>query len=337
MKKRDVSMTALGVFMLTLTVPAIAAAPAAPHYAVTAHYAVGGDGGWDYLTFDPSGNRLFIARNDRVMVMDAGSGKLLAQIPGMKHAHGVALVPGKPVGYVSNGHGNDVSVIDTDSYKVVGTIPVSGKDPDAIIIDSATGHVLAMDGHSKEVSVIDPVARKEIAHIAVPGNPEFAVTDGEGNLWVNLEDAGKLAYIDLNTNILKQVWSLAPCEGPTGLAYDSASQRLFSVCANGKMVVTDARDGHQVAVLEVGKEPDADRWDAKRKLVFSSSRDGTLSVVRQLDADHYRVVQTLPTLKSARTMAMDPASGKLFLAGATEAEHGKPVKGFQVLVVSPKS
>ncbi len=335
MKISNVSLATLALAALTLALPA-AAATVAPHYAVTQHYALGGDGGWDYLTLDPSGDRLFIARNDRVMVMDAGTGKLLAQIPGMQHAHGVALAPGKHLAYVSNGHGNDVSIVDTKRYKVVGKIPVSGKDPDAIIMDPATGHVLAMDGHSNEVSVIDPVARKEIAHIAVPGNPEFAVTDGKGNLWVNLEDAGKLAHIDLNTNTLKQVWSLAPCEGPTGLSYDSVNQRLFSVCANGKMVVTDARDGHQVAVLDVGKDPDADRWDARRKLVFSSSRDGTLSVVRQLDADHYRVVQTLPTLKSARTLTLDPATGKLFLAGAKVAERGKPVEGFEVLVVSPK-
>ena len=335
--KSHAALFALSLVALTAALPARAAAPAMAHYAVTGHYALGGDGGWDYLSLDQQGKRLFIARNDRVMVMDAHSGKLLAQIPGMQHAHGVALVPGKSVGYVSNGHGDSVSVIDTDSYKVTGTIAVSGKDPDAVIIDPATGHVLAMDGHSNEVSVIDPVARKEIAHIAVPGNPEFAVTDGKGNLWVNLEDAGKLAHIDLRSNTLKQVWSLAPCEGPTGLAFDSARQRLFSVCANGKLIVTDARDGHRVAQLAIGKDPDAVAYDSRRRLIFSSSREGTLSVVQQQDADHYRVAQTVPTVKSARTLALDHATGEVFVAGAKVAERGQPVQGFEVLVVAPKA
>jgi YVTN family beta-propeller protein len=337
MKKRNAFMAAL----LSLTVMAItgcastAVAPTSPHYAVTHRYRLDGDRSWDYLTFDPSENRLFIARDDRVLVMDAGTGKLLAQIPGMQHAHGVALAPNEHRAYISNGHGNSIAIVDTTSYKLLGQIPVGGQDPDAILMDPTTGHVLAMDGHSNEISVIDTTARKEIARIPLPSNPEFGVADDKGNLWVNLEDAGELAHIDLKTSTLKEVRPLAPCEGPTGLSYDSVNQRLFSVCANGKMVVTDARNGRQVAVLDVGKHPDADRWDAKRKLVTSSSRDGTISVVRQLDADHYRLIQTVTTLKSARTEALDPASGKLFVAGADFAERGKPVKGFQVLVASP--
>ncbi|MEO8999711.1 MAG: YncE family protein [Rhodanobacter sp.] len=327
---------AIALFLAT-AVPAMAATPAAvPVYAVTAQHALGGDGGWDYLSLDPAAHHLFIARNDRVMVVDTTSGKLLAEIPGMQHAHGVALMPAQHRGYVSNGQGDNISVIDTDTFKVVGQIAVSGKDPDAIIVDPASGHVLTMNGDSNNVSVIDPVAGKELTTIAVPSNPEFAVSDGNGNLWVNLEDSGQLAHIDLKSNKLVQAWSLTPCEGPTGLAFDASHQRLFSVCANGVMIVTDAKDGHQVAKLSIGKHPDAVAWDAGRKLVLSSNGEGSLSVVQQFDADHYKVVENVPTLKSARTLALDPDTHEVFLAGARKATKGAPVEGFEVLVVTGK-
>ncbi|MFC5582705.1 YncE family protein [Rhodanobacter terrae] len=315
------------------------APPAIPTYAVTAQHALGGVGGWDYLSLDPAAHHLFIARDDRVMVVDTTSGKLLAEIPGMQHAHGVALIPMGHRGYVSNGHGDNITVIDTDTFKVTGHIAVSGKDPDAIIVDAASGHVLAMNGHSNNISVIDPVAGRELTTIALPSNPEFAVSDGKGNLWVNLEDSAQLAHIDLNTNKLLQTWSLAPCEGPTGLAFDAGMQRLFSVCANGMLIVTDATNGHHVAEIAIGKRPDAVAWDAERKLVLSSNGEGTLSVVQQYaqhGKERYRVAATVPTLKSARTLALDADTHEVFLVGAQKAGKGMPVEGFEVLVVGGK-
>lgn len=315
------------------------APPAIPTYAVTAQHALGGVGGWDYLSLDPAAHHLFIARDDRVMVVDTTSGKLLAEIPGMQHAHGVALIPMGHRGYVSNGHGDNITVIDTDTFKVTGHIAVSGKDPDAIIVDAASGHVLAMNGHSNNISVIDPVAGRELTTIALPSNPEFAVSDGKGNLWVNLEDSAQLAHIDLNTNKLLQTWSLAPCEGPTGLAFDAGMQRLFSVCANGMLIVTDATNGHHVAEIAIGKRPDAVAWDAERKLVLSSNGEGTLSVVQQYaqhGKERYRVAATVPTLKSARTLALDADTHEVFLVGAQKAGKGMPAEGFEVLVVGGK-
>lgn len=325
------------IFSAFLTLLSCTPTWAAPHavgpYAVTRHVTLGGRGGWDYLSLDTASHRLFIARNNRVMVVDARTGKLLAQIPGMQHAHGVALVPTQHRGYVSNGDGNDISVINTRTFKVLGHIAVSGKDPDAIIVDPASGHIIAMDGDSNEISVVDPLAGKEVATITVPGNPEFAVTDGRGNLWVNLEDAGTLAHIDLNTDTLKNVWSLAPCKGPTGLAFDPASRRLFSVCANGLMMVTNADNGHRVAQLAIGKHPDAVAYDASLHNVLSSSGEGVLNVIHQEDADHYRILQNLPTRKSARTLALDPVTHQIFLVGAKTVGRGKPVHDFGVLVV----
>jgi len=320
---------------LALTVPAMAAAPEMP-YAVTQHYELGGAGGWDYLSLDAASHRLFIARDDRVMVMDASSGKLVGEVSGMQHAHGVALLPSKHQAFVSNGHGDNVSVVDTDALKITGHIAISGKDPDAIVFDDATGHLLTMNGHSGNISVIDAQAGKELATINVPGRPEFGVSDGAGQLFLNLEDKNQLARVDLNAKKVLNVWSLGPCDGPTGLAFDKANHRLFSVCANGWLIVTDANDGHQVAKLSISKDPDAVVFDAQRKVILSSGGEGKLSVVAQDDADHYRVVGNLPTQPSARTLALDPQTHTVYLAAAGKAAKGKPVEGFGVLVVAPR-
>ena len=324
--------SAWAVWLAAALSPLCAAAAPVGGHAVVAHHALGGSGGWDYLTFDVAGDRLFIARDNRVMVVAAGSGKLLGEIPGMQHAHGVALLPGRQRAYVSNGRGNDVSVVDLRTLKVIDRIPVNGKNPDAIIFDSASGDVLAMNGDSNSISVLDPQSNKELGTIALTGNPEFAASDGRGNVYVNLEDKGELAHVDIRTRKVLDTWPLAPCEGPTGLALDAAHARLFSVCANGWMIVTDAHDGHQVARLPIGKHPDAVAWDAQRHDVLSSSGEGVLNVIHQDDADHYSVQQSVPTLKSARTLALDPASHRVFLVGA-ESPRGAPVKGFQLLTV----
>ena len=313
-----------------------AAAPATNTYKVTQQYALGGAGSWDYLTLDSASHHLFIARDNRVMVVDTGSGKVVKEIPGMQHAHGVALVSGLQRAYVSNGRGDNVSVVDLDTFKVIGHIAVSGKNPDAIIYDGATAHVLAMNGDSNNISVIDPKSAKELASIALPGNPEFAVSDGSGSVYVNLEDKSELAQIDTKTNTLKHTWPLTPCEGPTGLAFDAAAARLFSVCANGWMIVTDAHDGHQVARLAIGKRPDAVAYDPGTHRIFSASGEGVLDVIEQVDADHYVALKGLATHKSARTLALDPKTHQVFLVGAKTSGHGVPVTGFELLVARPR-
>ncbi|RUL79995.1 YncE family protein [Dyella choica] len=330
MNKKIAQALALAGLLCT---PLWAAAQGQDAYKVTHQYALGGTGGWDYLTLDQAGHRLFIARDDRVMVADSASGKLLKEIPGMQHVHGVALVPSLHRGYASNGHGNNVSVIDLDTLKVTGHIAVSGKDPDAIIYDPATSHVLAMNGDSNNISVIDPASGKELGTIALDGNPEFAVSDGQGNVYNNIEDKAELVQIDSKAGKVLHTWSLAPCEGPTGLALDAANKRLFSACANGWLIVTDATDGHQVAKLPIGKQPDAAGFDPETHEVFASSRQGVLNVYHQDSADQYSKVADVPTMKSARTMALDADSHQIYLVGAKVAEKGKPVSGFTLLVV----
>ncbi|TAL93299.1 MAG: YncE family protein [Rhodanobacter sp.] len=270
------------------------------------------------------------------MVVDARTGKITREIPGIKHAHGVALVPALRRAYVTNGHGDDVSVINLETLTTVGHIKVDGKNPDAVIYDNASGHVLAMNGDSNSISVIDPQLGKELTTIALVGNPEFAASDGSGNVYVNLEDKGELAHIDTKTNAVLRNWPLAPCEGPTGLALDQSHQRIFSVCANGWLIVTDATNGHQVAKIAVGKDPDAVAYDAATGMIFSPSRTGVLNIVRQIDADHYQAVEALPTMKSVRTLALDETHHIVYLVGAKVAERGKSVSGFTLFVVKAR-
>jgi len=328
-------MKSLTLLLLLAIGPAVASAdqPAAATYAVQQRHLLGGSGGWDYLSLDPAAHHLFIARNDRVMVVDTRSGKLLTEIPGMNHAHGVALALARHRGYVSNGQGNSVGVIDLDSLKLLGSIPVSGKNPDAIVFDPASGHVLTMNGHSDSASVIDPAAGKEVATIALPGRPEFAVSDGHGHVFANLEDKNELVQLDTKTDKVENVWSLAPCDSPSGLAYDAASRRLFSVCDNNLMVVTNADNGHQVARVTIGKGPDAAAFDAQTRLVYSSNHDGTLTIVHEDDADHYSVLANVVTQPGARTLALDPSTHLAYLVTADPAPRGAPVNGFTLLVV----
>jgi YVTN family beta-propeller protein len=318
---------AIGPAAVSATQPPVAT------YAVQQRLLLGGSGGWDYLSIDPAAHHLFITRNDRVMVVDTSSGKLLTEIPGMSRAHGVALALAQQRGYVSNGQGNSVSVIDLASLKTLGNIPVSGQNPDAIVFDSATGHVLTMNGHSNTASVIDPAAGKEVATIALPGRPEFAVSDGHGHVFANLEDKGELIKLNTKTNKVENVWSLAPCDSPSGLTYDAASGRLFSVCDNNLMIVTDAGNGHQVAKVAIGKGPDAAAFDAQTRLVYSSNHDGTLTIVHEDDADHYTVLANVATQQGARTLALDPTTHLAYLVTADPAPKGAPVNGFTLLVV----
>lgn len=329
-------LTRLALLGMALTPIVSMAAGASASYSVQHQYALGGEGKWDYLKLDASARRLYITRNDRVMVMDVNHGSLIGEVGGAVGAHGVALVPALHRGYVSNGHGDSLTPFDLVTLKALPAIPVSGKDPDALIFDEASADLWAFNGHSSTASVIDPSTEKEIATVVLPGKPEFAATDHAGHIYVNLEDVAKIAEIDAHTHKVLATWSLAPCAGPTGLAIDTEHRRLFSVCANHKMVVTDANDGHQVATLPIGGDPDAAGYDGQTHKAYSSNRDGTLTVIDQVDADHYTVAANVLTQQGARTLAIDDKTHRIFLAAASVKPTGSSASGpasFGVLVV----
>jgi len=305
-----------------------AAAAPATTYAVDGRWTLGGTGGWDYLTVDAATHRLFVTRADHVDVVDIANGERIGTVQPTAGVHGVALAPALHKGYASNGRGDSVSVFDLRTLATLKTVPIQGHNPDAIVFDAPSARVLTFNGRSHDATVIDTKTDAPVATIALSGKPEFAVSDGGGRVFVNIEDRAELSVIDTRRAELVATWPLAGCEEPSGLALDAKQQRLFSVCANGHLVVTDAKSGRHVAEVAIGQGPDAVAFDAERALVFSSNgEDGTLSVIHQDDADRYSVVATVPTQKSARTLALDPASHRVFLAAAEFEPATAPAPG----------
>jgi YVTN family beta-propeller protein len=328
-----------------LTAVSIAAGGAAPNMAVLQHFKLGGAGGWDYLAVDAKG-RLFISRATRVDVVSVESGKLIGSIADTEGVHGIAFAPDLNRGYTSNGRANSVTAFDLDTLKVIKEVKISGRNPDAILYEPAGKHVFTFNGASKDVTVLDASSLAVIATLPVPDKPEFAAEDGRGQIFVNIEsDPGQMLVIDAQKLMVKSTWPLPGCNSPSGLAIDGAHHRLFSVCDGKVMAVTDAVNGKQVALVPIGEHPDAAGYDQKRGLVYSSNGEGTLSVVRQDSADRYSVVQSVPTQRGARTMAIDPATGKVYLVTAdfgpapaptAEQPHPRPAlipDSFVVLVV----
>jgi YVTN family beta-propeller protein len=293
-----------------------------PRFEVQQRWDVGGnasgnDGWWDYLTLEASGQRLFVSRSTRVEVIDTTSGWVMGSIPNTQGVHGIALAPDLKRGFTSNGRSDSLTVFDLQTLAVIQEVKIPGHHPDAILYEPVGRHVFAFNGRSKDVTVLDASKLSVIATIPVPDKPEFAVDDGDGRIYVNIaSDQGQLVMINSRNLTAEATWTLAGCSSPSGLAIDRTNHRLFSVCDGEVMAITDARTGRQVARVPIGDWPDAAAYDAKRHLVFSSNGDGSLTVVRQLSADRYEVAATVPTQYGARTMALDPASGKVYLVTA---------------------
>ena len=318
----------------------------APAYALSAPWSVGGAGGWDDLTVDAAGRRLFVTRSDHVAVLGLEDGKSLGQVTPTSGVHDVALAPKLGKGYASNGRGDSVTVFDLKTLATTATIAIEGHNPDAIVFDEPSARVFTFNGHSHDATVIDTASEKAVATIALSGKPEFAVSDRKGRIFVNIEDRAELSEIDTKAAKVLATWKLADCEEPSGLALDVEHARLFSVCQNGHLVVTDAASGRHVATVAIGSGPDGVVFDAQRHLVFSSNgEDGTLTIIHQQSADRYEVLQNLPTRKSARTLALDLKTHRVFLAAAdfeaatevsTPKARPKMKQGsFKVLVVVP--
>ena len=324
-------MTFRNVACLMTAALAFAAAPAlraqdAPQFHVLQTLPLGGEGSWDYLRFDPDGQRLFIARSTRIMVVDLKTGKLTGEIPGTSGVHGVALVPKAHRGLTSNGKADAATLFDLDTLKPIATIATGGK-PDAILFEPLTGMVMTMNGRANSISVIDPAAAKVVSTIALPGRPETAVSDGQGSVYVNLEDKAQIAQVDVRKGTVTQVWNLAGCTEPTGLAIDLATHRLFTGCHSGVLIVVDAQTGKNIASLPIGNGVDAVGYDAGEHLIFTSNGEGSLSVIRQTGADTYKNLQTVATLPGAKTLAMDPATHRIFTVANKDGQFSLLVIG----------
>lgn len=316
MQKLLRSLLPASLLLLFVPVAGHAASPStAPRLLST--LPLGGPGGWDYLSFDASHRHLFVSRGDRVLVIDVDQHKQIGTIADTQGVHGIAIADDLQRGFTSNGKNASVTEFDLGTFKTLATIGGTGEKPDAIVYDQPSHHVLTFNGKSHSASVIDPAKGAVVATIALPGKPEFAVSDGAGHVYNNIEDKSELVEIDTASNKLLHAWRLAPCESPSGLAIDTRHHRLFSVCDNRTMAITDALDGHHVASVPIGDGPDAVVFDASTSTIYSSNGEsGTITAVQQDDADHYHVSATIPSQVSARTLALDPKLHRLYLSAA---------------------
>lgn len=307
--------------------PLLPLAAAAGDLGVLHRFNLGGEGGWDYLSYDAPSHRLFISRGQHVMVVDPRSGSVVGDIPDTPGVHGIALAPALDKGFTSNGRDNSVSVFTASSLKTTARIATpKGENPDFIAYDEGAKQVLAFNGRSHNASVIDAVGEKLVATIPLAGKPEAAVSDGRGRMFVDIEDRNALQAIDLKSGAVVATWPLAGCDEPAGLAIDREARRLFVGCHNKVLLVVDADTGKTVAQLPIGEGVDANGFDAGRRLVFSSQGDGTLSVMQAGAADHYQPVQTVATARGARTMAVDAVQHQVYLVTA-EFDEQPPAPG----------
>jgi DNA-binding beta-propeller fold protein YncE len=273
-------------------------------YKVVATWKLGGDGGWDYLTADSQGRRLFIARATRVMVVDMESGKQIGEISDTPGVHGVALVPALGRGFTSNGGEDKVSVFDLKTLALEKKIKV-GTRPDAIVYDPFSKRVFTFNARSYDTTAIDAAKSEVVGKIELGGKPEFAASDENGTMWVNIENTSELVAFDPVQLAVKSKWKLADCEDPTGLSIDRKARRLFVGCGNRKMAIVDADSGKIVATPAIGGGCDGTAFDPDRSLAFASAGDGTITVIHEENADKFVVAQTVPTQKGARTIALD--------------------------------
>lgn len=310
----------LSVFLLNLLLAGYAGAASGPGYHVVTTYNLGGDGGWDYLIADPETHRLYISRGTHVMVIDAETGKSVGDIADTPGVHGIALAPELGRGFTSNGREGTVSIFDIKTL-VTSNKAKAGENPDAIIYDPATKRVFTFNGRSHNSTAIDATTGNVLGTIKLDGKPEFAASDGKGEIFVNIEDKSELTAIDASKLEVKATWPLAPCIEPSGLSIDREHRRLFAGCDNKVMAVVDADSGKVLATPAIGEGVDATRFDPGTGLAFASCGEGVLTVIREESPNKFAVAENVPTQQGARTMALDTSTHKVY---TVTAKFGPP-------------
>jgi YVTN family beta-propeller protein len=302
----------LGVLVFLIAISAVATDAG---YHVIKSYKLGGDGGWDYLKLDSSSRRLYISRATHVIVIDADSGKAVGDIPDTPGVHGIALAPELGRGFVSNGREGTVTIFDIETLKLIAKVKV-GDNPDAILYDPATKRVFTFNGRSQDSTAIDAAKGTVLGTIKLEGKPEFAVSDGKGEIFVNIEDKSQLDAIDPSKLEVKSSWPLAPCEEPSGLSMDLKNRRLFVGCDNKMMAVVDADSGKVLATPAIGDGVDATAFDEGTGLAFASCGEGVLTVVREESPSKFSVAENVKTQDGARTLALDDKTHQVFVVTA---------------------
>ena len=302
-------------FALSLAAAVGLAAQTSSLYRVTHTYTLGGDGSWDYIVPDPLNHRLFIARQNRVMVVDENSGTLIGEVTGIQGAHGTAVASSTGHGFATSGNDQSVVMFDLKTFKALSRIPAA-EDADAIVYDSVSNRVFTLNGDAHSSTVIDPRAGTLITNIPLGGKPEYGASGGDGKVYANLTDTSEVVVIDAKTATVARRWQTAPCKQPVAMAIDPAHHRLFSGCRSGLLAVSDYEAGKVVATVPIGAGVDGAGYDPASGDVFASNADGTLTVVHQDDPDHYHAVQTIQTPQGSRNMGLDPSNHRVFVVSA---------------------
>jgi DNA-binding beta-propeller fold protein YncE len=333
-------MYRLSGLLTFLALAAFCTAADAPGFKLTKRYPVPGDGGFDYVTYDTSSNRVYASHGTEVDVLDADSGKLLGKVEGTQGVHGIALVTALHRGFTTNGAEATVSVFDTNTFETITKIAVD-KDPDFVFYDPRSKRVLVCHGDAAAITAIDPEKQTVIGKVNLGGGAEASVVDGKGNGFVNLEEEAQVVAYDPQALTVKGKYPITGCKTPTGLAMDTANSRLFIGCRSKVMAVMNADTGKVITTLPIGTRVDAVAFDSDNKLIFCSNGDGTISVIRQKNPDAYEAVGAIRTQESAKTMALDPKSKRMFLSAAEmipppAGQQGRPKPkpgSFTILVV----
>lgn len=321
MRKSLIVPTILGSLTIALILGAgfyaraAAPTPGPSGYHLVKTVPVPGDEFWDYLAVDSHARRVYISHGSHVVVMNADTYAIEGEIPDTAGVHGIALAPDLDRGFVSAGRANQAVIFDLKSLKTLGTVKTD-VNPDAIVYDEVTKRVFTMNGRGQNTTAINAADGTVAGTLALGGKPEFAVADGKGTIFVNIEDKSELVEFDAQKLTETHRWPLAPCKSPSGLSMDLKTRRLFSVCDEKVMAVVNADTGKVVATPEICQGPDASAFDPATDYAFASCGDGNLTVVHEESPDKFTVVDNVPTKRSARTMGLDLKTHKIFLSSA---------------------
>ena len=306
-------------------------------YKIVKTYHIASPGGWDYIAVNDG--RLYVSHGTQVNILNEETGDSIGFIANTTGVHGIAFDKELGRGYTSNGRLNNVTVFDLKTNEILGQV-ATGQNPDAIMYEPFSKTIITCNGRSRNISIIDPKQGKTIDSIDVGGKPETAVSDGNGRIFVNIEDKNEIVAVDMKNFKVLNHWSLSPAEGPTGLAYDPGTKRLFAGC-DKLLAVMNAENGAVVLTLPIGNGCDGVAFDLKNKIIYTSNGEGTMTAIKEKDADKFLVLGNYPTKRGARTITIDPKTGTLFLPTADfdpvkTGQNGRPllIPGtFQVLVV----
>src|SRR5213594_2608940 len=313
-------MRKIATLSLLLAAAAFAAFAASTGYHVVKEIKSGGEGGCDYPEMDSAARRLYLSHASHVVIVDPEAGKVVGDIPDTPGVHGIQIVTSLNRGFISNGRGNNVTIFDLKTLKTISQTP-TGDNPDSIRFEPKTGRIFTFNGRSNNSTAIDAKTGMVVATIPMGGKPEFSQADDRGHIFVNIEDTNEVVDIDAAKPAVAKRYSIKPCDGPSGMAMDIKNRRLFSVCGNRMMAISDPDAGKVLATPAIGAGPDGVVFDATTGYVMSSNGgDGTLTIVKE-NAGKWEVLENVATKRAARTIALDSKTHNVYLP---MAEPGPP-------------